>query len=198
MLKYYIKTDKGFLRDFILAKYVDDQKEAQIFDSMQDAQAMQKALEVLDQRSCEIIVEALDHPEKDELLDLMKKYIDQAEMDAAINAASDEILVVVVEPFKKPYKKIIANHIDPMNEIVGGYIEIINLHRSKTGAQICITCNEEGKLMNLPFNRRIIGFDIIAGTFFLTAYNMQGDNISLTDQDAADLIKKFTPIEIYL
>ena len=45
--------------------------------------------------------------------------------------------------------------------------------------EICLVCNEEGKLMGLEGNRRV-GGDIIAGTFFLAGDNREGDFCSLT------------------
>lgn len=123
---------------------------------------------------------------------------EEAEASAAKNLTNDEILIVVVEPDKKPYAKMIKNDLAAMNEIVGGYIEIINLGRNNTGAMIAVTVNEEGKLEGLPMNRKIVGFDILVGNFFITAYNLEGDNISLTKQEAEFYIRKFTPIEVYL
>ncbi|MBT2728415.1 DUF3846 domain-containing protein [Bacillus sp. ISL-75] len=135
---------------------------------------------------------------EDELIELARKYVAEAEADSLKNPATDEIQIVVVEPNKKPYKKIMKNDLKAMNEIVGGYIEVINIGTTKSGGRVAITLNEEGKLMGLPVNRAIVGFDILVGTFFITAYNMEGDNISLTDQEANYYIKRFTPVEVYL
>lgn len=132
------------------------------------------------------------------LLELARKVVEEAEADALKNPTSAEIQIVVVEPNKKPYKKMMPNTLEAMNEIVGGYIEVLNIGKSKTGARVAITLNEEGKLQGLPVNRFIVGFDILVGTFFITAYNLEGDNISLSDQEANHFIKRFTPIEVYM
>lgn len=132
------------------------------------------------------------------LLELARKYVDEAEENAAINPATPEILIVVVEPMKKPYKKVIPNTLDAMKEIVGGWIENVFIGKTEKNADVGIVLNEEGKLMNLPYNRRIIGFDILVGNFFITAYNRQGDNISLTDEEADFYIKRFTMIDVFL
>ena len=71
---------------------------------------------------------------------------------------------------------------------------------TETGGSVAITLNEEGKLMGLPVNRRIVarnGSDFFVGTFFITAFNMQGDNISLKDQEREKFIKKFQGMEVY-
>lgn len=57
--------------------------------------------------------------------------------------------------------------------MVGGYIEVIPLN------DVCLVCNEDGKLMGLEGNRRL-GNDIIAGTFFLAGDTRSGDLCSLT------------------
>lgn len=135
----------------------------------------------------------------DELLvDLARKVVLEAEANAKENPTSDEILIVVVEPSKKPYKKMMKNDLAAMNEIVEGYIEILNIGTTKRGAKVAITVNEEGKIIGLHVNRHVVGLDILVGTFFITAYNGEGDNISLTDQEADYYIKKFTPVEVYL
>lgn len=134
----------------------------------------------------------------EELMEMALKFATEAARDAEINPTSDTLQIVVVEPLKKPYKKTIPNTLDAMSEIVGGYIEIVNMEKTQKGGRLAITLNEEGKLMGLPFNRKIMHFDILVGTFFITAYNMQGDNISLSDEECKKLITRFTPLEIYI
>ena len=138
---------------------------------------------------------------EEELFELAKAYVEQAEQDAKQNPATDQIQVVVVEPMKKPYKKIISNTLEAQQELVGGYIEIIRMGNTETGGSIAITLNEEGKMIGLPYNRRIIGrggSDVFVGTFFITAFNMQGDNITLNDADCEKIMKKFKGLEVYL
>lgn len=136
----------------------------------------------------------------DDLLELAKKVVAEAEADAEKNPTSENIQIVIVEPMKKPYKKTIPNQLEEFQKIVGGWIEILTIGRTETGGAIAITLNEEGKLIGLPFNRRIIshGSDMLVGTFFVTAYNKQGDNISLTDDQAEKMIKRFSAMEVYL
>jgi hypothetical protein len=137
----------------------------------------------------------------DELIRLAKEYVEKAEQDAQQNPTSDEIQVVVVEPTKKPYKKMMPNTIEAMNELVGGYIELIRIGNTETGGNIAMIMNEEGKLMGLPMNRIIFArngvSDVLVGTFFITAYNMQGDHVSLNDAECERLIKRFKGMEVY-
>jgi hypothetical protein len=135
------------------------------------------------------------------LIRLAAQVVEEAEANAAENPTSEEILVVIVEPMKKPYQKVIPNNLEAFKDIVGGWIENVTIGSTATGARISIVVNEEGKLIGLPYNRRIIGrggSDILVGTFFITAYNLEGDNVTLTEEQADKFIKRFAPLEVYL
>jgi hypothetical protein len=133
-----------------------------------------------------------------ELIEIARRYIKEAELDALENPKSENLQVVIVEPNKKPYEAIIENELEAFNKIVGGYLELIPIGRTKTGAKIAIHLNEEGKLFDLPFNRNLVGFDMLVGTFFITAFNLEGDYVSLTNEEAEKFIRIFSPIEVYL
>ena len=80
--------------------------------------------------------------------------------------AKEQIEILVVEPEKKLYVKMIENSLKAMQEVVGGYIESIYLDDA------AIVVNEEGKVNNLSLNRSLYDdnderFDVIAGTFFV-------------------------------
>lgn len=69
-----------------------------------------------------------------------------------------------------------------MQELVNGYIEIIYPFDD----DVCIVCNEEGKILNLPANRPLIDengdiYDIIHGTFLV---------LGVTDDDFIDLTQE--------
>lgn len=196
-IKYYIITEKGFYRDYILEQYSDTKEGAHSFAALQDAQIVLNALNNYQGIKGEIIQD----PYADNIGDLMNlaaKFLKDAEENAAANPTAEKIQVVIVEPQKKPYKKYILNDLEEFNKIVGGYIELVNIGKTPTGGTVAITLNEEGKLIGLPFNRRIVNFDILVGTFFITAYNMHGDNISLTDQECEKYMKRFAPVEVYI
>jgi hypothetical protein len=137
----------------------------------------------------------------EELIELAKIIVEQAEADAMQNPTSDAIQVVVVEPMKKPYIKTIPNTLEAMKDIVEGYIEILPIGKTEKGGTLVITLNEEGKLINKPFNRKLNGrgfTDILVGTFFITAFNMQGDNISISDEQCERMKKRFLGLDVYL
>jgi hypothetical protein len=98
------------------------------------------------------------------------------------------IKILVVEPGKVPEVREIPNGLEASQKIVGGYIEIIRLHDD-----VILVCNEEGKLDGLPPNRMIPEYrDIIMGTFFLTYDDDEGNFTSLTDEQIANNIKRFS------
>ena len=77
--------------------------------------------------------------------------------------------VLIVEPLKKPYEREIGTDLKSMQEVVGGLIQVIYPFEDP---EIALVCNDEGKLMNLPYNRVLRDedgniYDVIAGTFFL-------------------------------
>lgn len=68
--------------------------------------------------------------------------------------------IVVKKVGQKPEAKEINGELHEMQEIVGGYIECINIVEN-----ILCVCNEEGKLMGLTPNFAF-GEDIIVGDVF--------------------------------
>ncbi len=89
----------------------------------------------------------------------------------------EKIKVLVVEPNEKPYVAIIDNDLKSLQAMVGGPIELIYLSRSAE-----LICNEEGKLLNLPANRRI-GRDILAGRFIIVGNDDSEHFTSLSRKD---------------
>lgn len=100
----------------------------------------------------------------------------------------NEITVLKVEPGKAPEQVTIPNTLKAMQELVGGYIEVINYQ----GA--CLICNEDGKLLGLEPNRRI-GQDVIVGTFFLANSDLEGRMFSLSEEDLAHFQQQFAQPE---
>ncbi|HSW76130.1 MAG TPA: DUF3846 domain-containing protein [Candidatus Saccharimonadales bacterium] len=200
MKNFVIKTEKGFHKDFIAGTFVEDIDAAHKFEDFTEASLVKTALEAMDGIKEAVILE--NDPKMEKLLEMAKQYLKDAEINTAANPTSQEIQVVIIEPGEKPYKKTIANNLEAFREIVGGYIENLFIGRTAKDARIGIVLNEEGKLIDLPFNKKIITSgnvsDWLAGTIFITAYNMEGDNVSLNDDECEHFIKKFSSTEVYL
>ena len=95
---------------------------------------------------------------------------------------SGKIKVLVVEPMKPCEVREIDGSLETMQAIVGGYIQAVYPFRD----EIALVCNEEAKLMGLPYNRPLtdnhgLPYDIICGTFFLAGQGGE-DFVSLTDE----------------
>ena len=102
----------------------------------------------------------------------------------------DSIQVLKIEPGKAPKIVTIPNTLEAMQQMVGGYIEVIPLD------DVCLVYNEEGKLMGLPGSRRL-GNDVIAGTFFLAGDTPDGDFCSLTQEQADRWSRHFAQTETF-
>ena len=109
------------------------------------------------------------------------------------------IEVVKVSP-QKPAKIVkIENTLEGLQKAVSieapyiGLIEIIQPDNEEDW-QICLLCNEEGKILNLPPNRRI-GNDIICGTFYITSQDRFGNLASLNETQKQKYLKRFAEPE---
>ena len=101
----------------------------------------------------------------------------------------DKIKVLVVEPMKPCEVREICG-LEDMQAIVGGHIQAVYPYQD----EVALVCNEEGKLLGLPFNRpltndRGVPYDIICGTFFLAGLGEE-DFVSLSDAQ----IEKFSKL----
>ena len=97
----------------------------------------------------------------------------------------NEIKVLMVEPHKNPTVTTIKTKLENLQKAVGGLIEIIDIEDN-----VCILCNEEGKLIGLEGNRKL-GDDILVGTFFVCGSNDEGELTSLTDSQIEKYIQFF-------
>jgi hypothetical protein len=117
-----------------------------------------------------------------------------------------QINVVVVEPHKAPYIKAIENTLQAQQKIVGGYIEPIDIaYDSETGRKVSFVVNEEGKLNGLPDNRTMIiprndgaFMDMIVGTFYVNAWDDEGESVGLTESELEEYSEFFRPFAFLL
>ena len=99
--------------------------------------------------------------------------------------------VLVVEPGMAPYEKTI-NGLREMQDTVGGLIQAIYPFED----QVAVVCNEEGLLLDLPFNRSMEGgYGGVFGTFFVCGSGRE-DFCSLTPQQMKNYREKFHHAEI--
>ena len=101
------------------------------------------------------------------------------------------IKVLIIEPGKEPYPVEIPNTLDSLQRTVGGLIQALYL------PDAAIICNDEGKLIGLPWNRPLFDedgniYDVIAGTFLVVGLT-EDDFGSLTDEQ----IQRYTDMFIW-
>lgn len=93
----------------------------------------------------------------------------QSEATTNIVVQKPSTQVVLVEPGKLAQIAEIGTTLDAMQRTVSGSIEVCYPFEE----QVCIVCNDEGKISGLPLNRAIRDedtheiVDIVAGTFFI-------------------------------
>lgn len=109
------------------------------------------------------------------------------------SALTHKIRVVMVEPGRLAKEEVLNTDLINLQRAVGGYIETYY----PFDEEVCIVCNEEGKLNGMPLNRAIYGdnkeiIDIIAGPFFICD-SRDPDFGSLSDEQ----IKKYTKMFRY-
>lgn len=101
--------------------------------------------------------------------------------------------VLVVEPGYMPYEKEI-NGLKEEQNLVGGRIQAIYPFEE----EVAVVCNEEGLLMDLPFNRSVPGgYGGVFGTFFVCGLGEE-DFTSLTPEQAERYKEFFSKAEILL
>ena len=105
------------------------------------------------------------------------------------------IKVLMIAPLKAPEVIYLENKLEVLQTAVSigadyrGLIEIINLSEDT-----CIVCNEEGKLIGLPPNRRL-GQDILCGVFYIVGQNKDGNLTSLSESQIAAYATQFAEPE---
>ena len=77
-----------------------------------------------------------------------------------------KIKIYVKEPDKDPEERTIPNTLEALQEIVGGYIETY-----RVATDLTIICNEEGRLLGLPFNFTTRGRVSFVGTVVFAGVN---------------------------
>ena len=116
----------------------------------------------------------------------------QPERAVNVMIPKNTIQVVLVEPGKLARIAEVGTTLEAMQRTVGGSIEAYYPFEE----QVCIVCNEEGKINGLPLNRAIRDADtgdiadIIAGTFFIC--DCSGESLgSLSKEQQKRYLEKY-------
>lgn len=98
------------------------------------------------------------------------------------NGIHPAMRVLLVEPGVQPREVVLVHSLEAMQHVVGGLIQAIYPFED----EVALVCNDEGKILGLPLNRRLFDYDIIAGTFFICGLG-ESDFASLTPEQ----VKKY-------
>lgn len=90
--------------------------------------------------------------------------------------------VLILEPGKVAREAEIEHTLESMQAVVGGLITATYPYEEL----VAVVANDEGLLIGLPLNRKLNGYSIIAGTFFICGLSDDG----FTDLPP-DLMEKF-------
>lgn len=105
------------------------------------------------------------------------------------------IRVLVKEPYKEPYLKEIEDTLENLQEIVGGYIESVDMPGLKN---VDLYVNEEGKMDRLDGNFWLPEYeDCVVGTCFMVGADPEeGELVSITDKQVDDCKKYIKKYEL--
>ena len=82
----------------------------------------------------------------------------------------EAIRAIVKEPEKEAQEELIGNDLKSLQKRVGGYSETVTVQED-----LVIICNEEGKLLGLPYNCTLLG-EPFAGTILFVG--VDGENFA--------------------
>lgn len=114
----------------------------------------------------------------------------QSDMDNEIKS-KDVIRILKVEPGRAPLVKEMNNDLAGIQKEIEGYFQCVYLEDG-----CLLVCNEEGKINGMGLNRRV-GYDIIAGPFFIVGDDRSGEFVSLSDSQIQKYSKQFEEIQMF-
>ena len=108
--------------------------------------------------------------------------------------------VLKIEPGKKPEVLELADRLEEMQKVVGGYIQALYPFDDP----VVLVCNEEGKLLGLLPNRALRDeegdiYDVVCGTMFLCGAPPDSEHFcGLTAEQIEKYEKRFHCPEVFL
>ena len=101
--------------------------------------------------------------------------------------------VLKLEPGEHPKELEITDSLESMQSVVGGMIQAIYPFEDT----VALICNEEGKLLDLPYNRALRTpdtnqiYDIICGTCFLCGAPEDSDTFTSLTKEQLECYKEY-------
>lgn len=86
------------------------------------------------------------------------------------------LMAVIAEPGKQAEVREIEGGLESLRSLVGGTIDVVRM-----GGPLAAYINDEGLLMGLPWNRRMPGGQLVAGTIVAVSTDTEGEDVSPTE-----------------
>jgi hypothetical protein len=90
--------------------------------------------------------------------------------------------IIIKEPGCSPRRIVVPNDLKTLQNFVDGYIETVTFEHDWT-----VICNENGKLINLPFNCKIYGASFYGTILFVGIKGEDFTDCPLKIEDLKDL-----------
>lgn len=102
----------------------------------------------------------------------------------------DYINILIKKPGLPPHFATVRNELPYLQAVVGGYIECFRIT-----TDCVIICNEEGKLMGLPYNCTLVGEQLAGPIVFVGVDGEEFDSCPLTIEQAKQLFPQMWEAE---
>lgn len=100
----------------------------------------------------------------------------------------NKIKVFIKYPHRAPYSALIANKLESLQRIVGGYIETATLENG-----LVVICNEEGRLHGLPRNCKVCGIEFVGPIIFAGVAGEEFASVPVGFEDFHELLPSLWP-----
>lgn len=97
---------------------------------------------------------------------------------------ADKIRVISKRPGCPPRSVWVSNTLENLQTAVGGYIETVTL-----ASDCCVICNEEGRLLGLPYNCTICGVDVVGDILLVGVKGEEFTDLPISYQEAKEMFK---------
>ena len=98
---------------------------------------------------------------------------------------SAKISVIIKQPGRVPYKTNISPRLENLQAAVGGYIETVTL-----GSDWAIICNEEGRMIGMPYNCTVFGIGFVGPIVFIGVDGEEFADLPIGFADFKKMFKK--------
>lgn len=100
------------------------------------------------------------------------------------------IQVLVKHPGVRPFLCTVPNDLEPLQKLVGGYIETVTI-----STDLVVICNEEGRLMGLPYNCTIMGTSFVGTIIIAGREGCEFDDVGISYNTAQVLFPQLWEVE---